>query len=114
MIAYAVLVVYLVLIVAGLVAIETSPPALYVVWLVFMVYWVAIFFLLNRFGLLSVMAFFVPSLLIDCAHFSPDWYRMTAGLFVSVILALAAYALYISLAGRPIVRDGVIPEVESS
>jgi serine/threonine-protein kinase len=102
------------LIVAGLVAVETSPPALYVVWLVFMVYWAAIFFLLNRFGLLSVMAFFVPSLLVDCAHFSPDWYRMTAGLFISVILALAAYAFYISLAGRPIVREGVIPEVESS
>jgi hypothetical protein len=31
-----------------------------------------------------------------------------------VVLALPGYAFYISLARRPILRDGVIPEAERS
>jgi serine/threonine-protein kinase len=91
-----------------------DPPALYVMLAVQLISFSILFLLLSRFGLLSVLSYFVTLYLWQNASFSPDWHRATAAVFVLVILGLTAYAFYISLAGRPILREGVIPEVEDS
>ena len=70
-------------------------------------------FLLIRFGLLSIMAFnlfFTFSLSIPFTTDFSLWYSGHAILLLTVPLALAVYAFYISLAGRPVFKDMLAQE----
>ena len=74
--------------------------------------WVIFFFLLARFGLLSLCtwAFFLG--LISRAPLGElsAWYGGAAVLMLAFLVALAVYGFVISLAGRPLFRTGVIPQ----
>ena len=70
-------------------------------------------FLLIRFGLLSIMAFNLFSTFSQSIPLTTDfslWYSGHAILLLTVPLALAVYASYISLSGRPVFRDMLAQE----
>jgi len=72
---------------------------------------VLVIVLLVRFGLLAVVSYvFVRQLLtypITADLFA--WYADSATLLpLGVIVALAAYGFYVSLAGRPLIRDPIV------
>jgi serine/threonine-protein kinase len=96
----------------------TSVPSVLLVeppWLFFILgaqlsLWTLALLLLSRFGFLSVCAFWASAFLGMSTSSAPDWYVPTAVVFTLVILALAGYGLIISLGGRPILGEAVLPE----
>jgi serine/threonine-protein kinase len=71
----------------------------------------SIFFLVSRFGLLSVWAYLLCAMLIvACSGSVTVWYGGNLLFFYIAIAALATYGCWISLAGRPLFREGLVPE----
>ncbi len=74
--------------------------------------WVAIFLLLTRFGVLSVSVLIAFSQLVQGApsYDLAAWHSGATLALYGVIVALATYGFYTSLAGRPVFAAEVVPQ----
>jgi serine/threonine-protein kinase len=73
--------------------------------------WTLLYFLLTRFGLLSVCSVFVTIWIVQYLPSGfAEWYEPTSLVFLLAALALAAYGFLTSLGGRPLLREGMVPE----
>jgi hypothetical protein len=71
----------------------------------------SIFFLISRFGLLSVWAYLLCLNLVLAANGAVTaWYGKNLLVFYFAIVTLTTYACWISLAGRPLFSEGLVPE----
>jgi len=92
----------------GLVLLSSTHPLIDM--LMFTPILALILFILMRFGLLPLIAFFFASDLTD-TPITTDWSAWYAGgtiLNLVTILALAAYAFHIARAGRPLFKEGFL------
>ena len=75
-------------------------------------FWVAIFVMLSRFGLLSVCAFFFfdqTFSTVPTADFSA-WYGSSTIVLLLAMAVVAGFGFYTSLAGRPIFAESMVPQ----
>jgi len=83
----------------------------YVSWFVGALATALLVVLLTRFGLLAVVSFAFVRLLLTypiTADLSAWYAGSTTLLPLGVIVALASYGFYLSLAGRPLIRDAIV------
>ncbi|MGD0007797.1 MAG: serine/threonine-protein kinase [Terriglobia bacterium] len=77
------------------------------------VYWGITIFILMRFGLFPLMAFFLTydllNLFVHSMHLS-QWHAASTILGVLSVLALAVYGFHVSLAGRPVFSGAALDE----
>ncbi len=88
---------------------STNPK---VDWVFLVLGWGTFLFVLIRFGLLASVAMFLfgnLSITLPLLHDFPAWYAQPFVVELLAIAALAAYGFVVSLAGRPIFREPILP-----
>jgi hypothetical protein len=74
---------------------------------------VLFWFILIRFGLVSMLVGFTVQSLLGVMPLTFDlsaWYAGSTWITVLVIAALTAWGFYVSLAGRPVFKDGLLSD----
>ena len=78
-----------------------------------LIFWMIIFFLFARIGLLGLCAFFFFSSCVSGSLPPIDptvWYGTGAAFHVIIASVIALLAFYVSLGGRSLLGKGVVPE----